>query len=52
MSFQRSGTFGSGRLTGYGKLAPVRPAGGGPAFRKRSLRQWALARDSVLRHMD
>ena len=52
MSFQRSGTFGSGRLTGYGKLAPVRPAGGGPAFRKRSLRQRALARDSVLRHMD
>jgi rod shape determining protein RodA len=52
MSFQRSGTFGSSRLTGYGKLAPVRPAGGGPAFRKRSLRQRALARDSVLRHMD
>ena len=52
MSFQRSGTFGTNRLTGYGRLAPIRPAGGGPAFRKRSLRQRALARDSVLRHMD
>jgi rod shape determining protein RodA len=52
MSFQRSGTFGSSRMTGYGKLAPVRPAGGGPAFRKRSLWQRARARDSVLRHMD
>jgi rod shape determining protein RodA len=52
MSFQRSGTFGSSRLARYGKLAPVRPAGGGPAFRKRSLWQRALARDSVLRHMD
>jgi rod shape determining protein RodA len=52
MSFQRSGTFGTNRLTGYGKLAPVRPAGGGPAFRRRNLRQRALARDSVLRHMD
>jgi rod shape determining protein RodA len=52
MSSQRSGTFGTNRLTGYGKLAPVRPAGGGPAFRRRNLRQRALARDSVLRHMD
>ena len=52
MSFQRSGTFGTSRLTGYGKLAPIRPAGGGPSFRRRSLWQRALARDSVLRHMD
>jgi rod shape determining protein RodA len=52
MSFQRSDTFGSSRLTGYGKLAPVRPTGGGPAFRKRSMWQRALARDSMLRHMD
>jgi len=52
MSFQRSGTFGTSRLSGYGRLAPIRPAGGGPAFRRRSLWQRALARDSVLRHMD
>jgi rod shape determining protein RodA len=52
MSFQRSGTFGPSRLTGYGKLAPVRPAGSGPALGRRSFWRRALARDSVLRHMD
>jgi rod shape determining protein RodA len=52
MSIQRSGTFGTSRLADYGKLAPIRPAGGGPALRRRSLWRRAWARDSVLRHMD
>ena len=52
MSFQRSGTFGTSRLTGYGRLAPIRPAGGGPALGRRSLWKRATGRDSALRHMD
>jgi rod shape determining protein RodA len=56
MSFLRTGN--GGRVTGYGRLAPVRPAGGGsrgpsgPAFGKRGLWGRAVARDSVVRHMD
>ena len=53
MSFLRSGT---GRLAGYGRLAPVRPPGGGyggarPSEGRGPLAR-ALAKDSVLRHMD
>jgi len=45
-------------MAGYGRLAPVRPAGGGPrgpggpTFGRRGLWGRALARDSVVRHMD
>jgi rod shape determining protein RodA len=58
MSFLRSsssGSGGAGRLAGYGGLAPVRRGPGapsGPAFGRGSLRQRALAKDSVVRHMD
>jgi rod shape determining protein RodA len=53
VSFLRSGT---GRLAGYGRLAPVRPPGGGyggarPSEGRGPLAR-ALAKDSVLRHMD
>jgi rod shape determining protein RodA len=56
MSFLRSGSAGTGRLAGYGRLAPVRPPGGGhggarPGERRGPLAR-ALAKDSVLRHMD
>ena len=50
---------GPGRLTGYGRLAPVRPSGGssqirfgGSPARPRGLWQWARAKDSPLRHVD
>jgi hypothetical protein len=66
MSFLRSGSSGPGRLADYGRLAPVRPPAGGyggarpggpggpggPALGRRSLLGRALAKDSVLRHMD
>ena len=57
MSFLRtgSGSGGAGRLAGYGGLAPVRRgpgAPGGPALGRGSFRRRALAKDSVLRHMD
>ena len=52
-------TSGPGRLTGYGRLAPVRPSGGssqirfgGSPVRPRGLWQWARAKDSPLRHVD
>jgi rod shape determining protein RodA len=56
MSFLRSGSAGTGRLTGYGRLAPVRPPAGGhggarPGERRGPLAR-ALAKDSVVRHMD
>ncbi len=57
MSLLRTG--GSGRMTGYGRLAPVRPSGGssrirfgGSPVRPRGLWQWARAKDSPLRHVD
>src|SRR5262249_59545112 len=64
MSFLRPGS--AGRLTGYGRLAPVRPPAGGyggarpggpggpggPAMGRRGLLARALAKGSVLRHMD
>jgi rod shape determining protein RodA len=51
---------GTGRLTGYGRLAPVRPPSGGSSqirfggspVRPRGLWQWARAKDSPLRHVD
>jgi rod shape determining protein RodA len=51
---------GSGRLTGYGRLAPVRPPSGGSSqirfggspARPRGLWQRARAKDSPLRHVD
>ena len=63
MSFLRPGSSGSGRLAGYSRLAPVRPAAGGyggarpggpggPAMGRRGPLARALARDSVVRHMD
>jgi rod shape determining protein RodA len=57
MSFLRSSSSGggAGRLAGYGGLAPVRRgpgAPGGPALGRGSLRHRALAKDSVVRHMD
>ncbi|HEV3287716.1 MAG TPA: rod shape-determining protein RodA [Streptosporangiaceae bacterium] len=60
MSFLRTSGSGSGRLTGYGRLAPVRPPAGGSSgirfggspVRPRGLRQWAMAKDSPLRHVD
>src|SRR5215471_2902170 len=63
MSFLRPGSTGTGRLTGYGRLAPVRPPAGGhggarpggpggPAMGRRGLLARALAKDSVVRHMD
>jgi rod shape determining protein RodA len=55
MSFLRSGSsVGGGRLTGYGRLDPIRRVPGGPGGRAagRGLWQRALAKDSVLRHMD
>jgi rod shape determining protein RodA len=53
MSFLRPGT---GRLAGYGRLAPVRPPGDGyggarPSETRGPLAR-ALAKDSVVRHMD
>jgi rod shape determining protein RodA len=56
MSFLRSGSAGTGRLAGYGRLAPVRPPAGGhggarPGERRGPLAR-ALAKDSVVRHMD
>jgi rod shape determining protein RodA len=57
MSLPRAGR--GGRLTGYGRLAPVRPSGGssqirfgGSPARPRGLWQWARAKDSPLRHVD
>jgi rod shape determining protein RodA len=57
MSLLRTG--GTGRMTGYGRLAPVRPSGGssqirfgGSPARPRGLWQWARAKDSPLRHVD
>jgi rod shape determining protein RodA len=63
MSFLRSGSAGTGRLTGYGRLPPVRPPAGGhggarpggpggPTLGRRGPLARALAKDSVLRHMD
>src|SRR5215831_14050708 len=63
MSFLRPGSTGTGRLTGYGRLPPVRPPAGGhggarpggpggPTLGKRGPLARALAKDSVLRHMD
>jgi rod shape determining protein RodA len=63
MSFLRPGSTGTGRLAGYGRLAPVRPPAGGyggarpggpggPATGRRGLLARALAKDSVVRHMD
>src|SRR5215467_10088736 len=57
------GTGGTGRVAGYGRLAPVRPPAdgyggarpggrGGPAMGRRGLLARALAKDSVVRHMD
>jgi rod shape determining protein RodA len=51
---------GTGRLTGYGRLAPVRPPSGGSSqirfggspARPRGLWQRARAKDSPLRHVD
>jgi rod shape determining protein RodA len=57
MSFLRtgSGSGGSGRVAGYGGLAPVRRGPGapsGPTLGKSHLRARAVGKDSVLRHMD
>jgi len=57
MSLLRTG--GTGRVTGYGRLAPVRPSGGssqirfgGSPARPPGLWQRARAKDSPLRHVD
>ncbi len=58
MSFPRGS--GTGRLAGYGRLAPVRPPSGGSSpirfggsqARPRGVWQWARAKDSPLRHVD
>jgi len=63
VSFLRPGSSGTGRLAGYGRLAPVRPPAsgyggarpggpGGPALGRRGPVGRALAKDSVVRHMD